>query len=432
MLLTFLKNYARSLADVYERDAKMDVHFGLLNRAIGTMKLATTLDPAAARLLYLAQLLLNAGELSAAKLTIEKSERKYGADIPLDALYCRGTIDARSGNLESAMQAYVQANSKFPEHAPSIYALGSVYACRGEIEKADAMFAKDVGVMTGNGSLTYTRALRFRHENASQLPSLMRVVHLNTEGSRPSGGWRAVYLAAADSTYFCRYAKALKRSIARHGDGSILLHLHVVNPTHEARDLMDLMSDFASLTVSTEEVDLSLLNEAQRKTYYACARYLILPDVLSTHGCPIVVADMDQMLMADPNPLFRLSDGKDVSLLRFENQSNNLFSLISATVLLAAPTSHGMEFAQKLASSIQTAATNVENLVWHLDQAALAIIYLDNPHINYGFIPPSMVHLTDGEPPRNRRPDVGIFWSITNSIASNLNKLKTESFTELS
>ncbi|MFM0380147.1 hypothetical protein PQQ72_24375 [Paraburkholderia strydomiana] len=420
-----------SLADIYERDAKMDEHFGLLTRAIDTMKFATLLDPAAPRLLYLSQLLLNAGELTAAKQAVEKAERKYGTDVPLDALYCRGTIDARSGDLESATLAYVQANSRFPGHAASIYALGSVYACRGEIELADALFAKDVGVMTGNGSVTYTRALRFRPERSVHSSSLKRVVHPNTEGPRLTDGWRAVYLVAADSTYFCRYAKALVRSIERYGKGSILLHLHVVNPTPEAQSLMHLISKSAGATTSTEEVDLSGLNDVQRKTYYACARYLILPDVSSIYSCPIVVADMDQMLMADPAPLFNLAEGNDVCLLRFENQKNNLFSLISATVLLVAPTSNGMEFARKLASNIQRAAGSVANLVWHLDQAALAIVYLENPQINYGFIPPSVVHLTDGEPPRDRGPEVGIFWSITNSIAANLNKLKTESFKEL-
>jgi hypothetical protein len=37
--------------------------------------------------LYLAQLLRHVGELSAAKLAIEKSECKCGTDIPFDALF---------------------------------------------------------------------------------------------------------------------------------------------------------------------------------------------------------------------------------------------------------------------------------------------------------------------------------------------------------
>jgi hypothetical protein len=221
-----------------------------------------------------------------------------------------------AGDLVSAILAFGQANSKFPGHAPPIYALGSVYACRGEIEKVDTMFAKDVGVMTGNGTLTYTRALRFGGKNHLQLPTLTRVMHFNAEGSYPPGGWRAVYLSAADSVYLCRYARALARSIACHSYGGILLHLHVINPTSEAWDILNSMvSGFPSFTVSTEQVDLSNLSECQRMTYYACSRYLILPEVLSACGCPIVIADMDQMLMADPTPLFLLSEGKDVSLL---------------------------------------------------------------------------------------------------------------------
>lgn len=69
-----------------------------------------------------------------------------------------------------------------------------------------------------------------------------------------------------------------------------------------------------------------------KKVYYSCARYLDLRNELSRGSAPVIVADMDQILMADPQPLLDLANAAGVALLRFNNQSHNLFSLLSARI----------------------------------------------------------------------------------------------------
>jgi hypothetical protein len=433
MLSAFFRSFINDLADFYEVDANSDVRIGLPVRAIGTMKLAAALRPSTQKLLGLATMQMNAGDFEGAKKSLAKAERMHGDTAPFDIAYRRAICKSMSGDTVGALSDMRMAHSIRPDDECAVYALGSLLAINGRLEDANNVFARDTPVMTGAGHHTYTRALRFPGSAQSQHGVFERVVATQHEPAIRADGLRAVYLVAADSVYFCRYAQALARSIAVFGESRILLHLHIINPNEAAAALMEsIASNFDSVRISSESVDLSGLDDFQRKTYYACSRYLMLPGVLEESDCPVIVADMDQLLMSDPQPLLSMADRSDVSLIRFDRQWHNIFSLFSATLLMVSPNPNAQSFARAVAARIESSASNRQDLVWHLDQGALATAYLSNLEIKYGFIPPGMIHLDKGEPLADRPHGEGIFWSITNSIPGNLEKLRMPSFARFS
>lgn len=410
--------------------ARSTVHAdnGRLSRAARSMRLATQFTPSAAyRLFRLAELLHIQGRSKDARSVISKSLKTFTQTPPVEVLTCAGFIDCAVGDLAAAEQRLREAHDNYPDNYLAAYSLGSILCVQGKSAEADAMFAQDIPVMTGMGKHTSTRALCFGTPIAAA--TLVRRVTLLAADQAPQS--TSVFFAAADSVYFCRYARHVVRSIAAATGLPATLHFHVVNPSAEALALAHELKD-TGVQVSIETTDLSAFDEDQRKTYFSCARYLALPWIMELYTRPVIVMDMDQMVMSSPAPLLAFAQAHDVSLLKFDSGRSNVFSLISATLLVVAPTVEGKKFAQRLTDSLTFAIQNPSHMQWHLDQAALARAYLSMPAVRFGYIPASMLHLGAGEPKAKRRADEGIFWSITNSIESNLSKLETASFKRFS
>lgn len=405
---------------------------GRLYNGIKKLTLAARQSAIVQRAMAFAEEQIQFRSIGQAKVIVALADAVLGPAASFDLWFRRGIVKSNSGDLDEAIESMKNAYAILPDNPSVVYALGSLLAHRREFVEADKLFARDVSVMTGSGSHTYTRALSFfrKYEPQGKFPRTR--VDLSHQMIGSIDRRSIVYLVAADSVYFCRYAQALARSIELFGGKNILLHFHVVNPDQQSRELFStLLARYSNIRVSTELYNLDEFSDAQRKTYYSCARYLILSEIITELGLPVVVADMDQMLMSDPTPLLKIAHGADVTLMRFENQYHNILSLLSATLMVVRPTDGGAKFVTELESYIKASISNPVNLTWHLDQAALAITYLSNEGIEYGYIPASMVHLEPGEPNSDRPFDVGIFWSITNSIAENLKKVETASFSQL-
>lgn len=402
-----------------------------LHHGIKKIRSATTKSPLYKRAVAVAEIFIQAGNHKRASALIALAKALFGAELAYELWFRRGIATAKLNRIDDAVAAMKQAYAILPENPSVIYALGSLLACRREFKDADKLFANDVPVMTGTGSPTYTRALRFVPEVQSQAELPQRIIKPLAPVAGHSNEWTTVYLVASDSVYFERYAKALSRSIEIYGGGKILLHFHIVNPNAQAYDIFsELSKRHSHVRGAVESVDFGNLSEAQRKTYYSCVRYLVLAEIMSAFAVPIIVADIDQMLVSDPQPLFLLTGSADVALLRFENQSHNLFSFLSATLMVVQPTAGAREFVNALASNVRRSMSDPRNMTWHLDQAALAVTYLSEDRIKYSYIPHSIVHLGSGEPMPDRPADIGIFWSITNSIPENLKKIETGTFSE--
>lgn len=403
-----------------------------LDHGIEKIKLAATKSSLFKRAIAAAEIFIQAGNHKQASALIASAKSLYGPALAFDLWFRRAIATAKLNRIDDAVAAMRQAYAILPENPSVIYALGSLLACRREFEEADKLFAKDVPVMTGTGSPTYTRALRFKHDFLSSSQPPPRIVEPLASAALGSNDWTTVYLVASDSVYFERYAQALARSVEIHGGGRILIYFHVVNANAQTYNIFSALSKrHPNVRGAVETFDFGNLSEIQRKTYYSCVRYLVLAEIMSEFAAPIVVADIDQMLVSDPEPLFLITGAADVALLRFDNQCHNLFSFLSATLMVVQPTAGAANFVNALASNVRRSISNPQNMTWHLDQAALAVTYLSEDTVKYSFIPDSIVHLGSGEPIPGRPADVGIFWSITNSIPENLKKIETATFSGL-
>lgn len=432
----------RALADVLMRSAHRALSLGNVECALKLARRAAKAWPDARRFVALGALFYEAGCLSEALEAFGTAAAMTRGQLPADVRYTEGTILAQLGRIGAAEAALRITVALEPTHQSAIYALASLLACRGAFEEADAFFARDLPVRCDDGKFTWTRCIRLplpgrplgAEAPGEPVPPGRQVqfdVLVEKVGSE-RGRLGAVYAVAADASYLHRFARPLAASLARWSGGGVLLHLHVVNPDREVPALLaELASGPVPLSVSEEAVDLSSWEEDAHRSYYSCARYLLLPELLARYEAPILVADIDQMLLGDPAPLLARAAEGDVGLLLFENQRQNLLSRISATLLLAAPTSGARRFALTLAAVLAEAIAQPDRMVWHLDQAALSVTQLGIEGVRSFGLDPAFVHLAPEEPPAQRPPGVGLFWSITNSIPSNRAKLESPTFRAL-
>ena len=416
-----LRPWRVRLADRFTAKSARLSSQGKPKRAIHALHAAAFLHPVSQRWLNLASLFCEQGRASKGAIPIAMALGSPDGNIPLEVLTYKAIVECALGNLEAAERWLRLANLRAPDDASAIYALASVLCAQGRIAEADELFKRDVPVMTGTGQPTYTRVLLFEGDAGAQPRPLTREFQGLPDAFENTG--QALFFAAADSVYFCRYARQVAASIAKATGGSAALHLHVVNPNEAAKALSAEISRLPGVSVSSERVDIEGLDESEQKTYYACARYRLLPEVMGRTEHPVVTVDIDQLVMKDPTPLFRMAEGHDVALLRFPGSEFNVLSVISATLMVLSPTEEGRRFAEKLRGNIEHALATPGRLLWHLDQAALAKSYFSKPGIKCTTIPRHMLHLADGEP-----GEQAIFWSITNSITANEKKLDAPSF----
>lgn len=102
--------------------------------------------------------------------------------------------------------------------------------------------------------------------------------------------WKAI-LVSCDEKYFIEHFPPLAYSAVGAGER---IHAHVVNPTQECHGLAKILEEDIGATYSFERRDLSGVDP---RTYYACSRFLILPEFLH-HGMPeALVLDTDCLIM---------------------------------------------------------------------------------------------------------------------------------------
>ncbi|MDH6593193.1 hypothetical protein M2165_003082 [Variovorax sp. TBS-050B] len=403
-------------ADRLTVKSKEHIARGRLSSAANALHLAAFLHPTSQRWLHLAEMYCDQGLAVKGDIPITMALSTPDGKVSIEVLICKGVVECAKGQLHWAEEWLRLADFCQSNNPWVAYALGSVLLAQGKVEEADALFKRDVPVATGMGQPTYTRVLL---SDCAGGVAPVRKISALPEIVGPEHG--PTFFAAADSVYFCRYAREVVGSVARSTERRGALHLHVINPDEAASALAEELRRKPGVTISTEHVDLECLQIIERKTYYSCARYLLLPELLDRAAGPVVVVDMDQLVMRDPAPLLALARQGDVAVLRFPGSEFNALSTISATLLVVAPTEGGRAFAGRLQEHITRAIP--ARMLWHLDQAALAKAFFSMPQLRRVAIPTSMLHLTGGTPAKD-----ALFWSVTNSIESNLGKLEMDSY----
>ena len=112
------------------------------------------------------------------------------------------------------------------------------------------------------------------------------MINVKTFGDYPTGD---VLFASCDSKYFMEHGPAFMQSANKYKQN---LHIHVVNPTDQVRDIKDKCEKFENLTFSGEQTNLDGIDE---RTYYACNRFIVAPYVLQ-YANKAMILDVDNYL----------------------------------------------------------------------------------------------------------------------------------------
>lgn len=281
-----------------------------------------------------------------------------------------------------AAQGFRAALAHAARSAGAWYGLGTALAELDDIAGAQDAFARWGGLPGPIGADAHldTRAIarQIRLDDAffDALP--------HETGPLPAGdyaeGDTPLVFAAADAGYAARFAELLAGNLAARAPG-IALHLHVVNSTPESdarlARVKDLTQGHLDFAVTRETTDLARFDgpdgHMPAKTYYSCARFLVLPALLARYRRPILVCDIDLAPTRDPRPwldeLAAADAGANVKI-RYD-----LANHLLATMVYVGDTPAGRAFATSVAGYCRH-FLDARQAAWTLDQIALRAAYL--------------------------------------------------------
>ena len=174
---------------------------------------------------------------------------------------------------------------------------------------------------------------------------------------------KKVVFAACDSVYFIKYATPLVYSAFDIGKN---IHIHVCNPSTEVFALACVLAGSTENTVTFtfNEVEFPANFSTQmRETYYACLRFLLLPELLITAE-GVLTIDIDSLF----NSEFRYPDESLGYFPRDSISSSDKYiqkaSRVAAGVLWV--TRQELQFAKSLREKITKTPLN-----WFADQIAI-------------------------------------------------------------
>jgi tetratricopeptide (TPR) repeat protein len=401
--------------------------------AAGRIDGATAVAHAAARAwpdgsaLQLAELLSEAGCTAEARTVLAP----LAARDPDAVSVVLANVALREGRLEEAVLLLRSHLATYPGHRFVHYTLASVLPHLGLFEEANRHAARGTLVTCGDLKLTSSRVIRFPESSPTQPLESPFGRQVCWEPPLAASDAEAMYIVGCDSRYFLLFGEALIASLARRAGARLGLHLHLVNSDQAAEALLERLRAKPVLPIvcSRENVDLGALGERQRRTYLACARYLILPDLLERYARPMLVTDTDQLVVADLRALLRDLSNYDVALLRDDRQIHNILALISASVMGINHSPGGQRFARTLCDTVSGRMADPAGLSWHLDQAGLAVAHLWHSEIRTLRLPRWVMDSVISPTARPDKPSPrALFWSVTMAHEHAVWKLQTSLF----
>jgi hypothetical protein len=234
---------------------------------------------------------------------------------PTAALAHVAVREGRLGEAAALLQRHLAAH---PARRHVHYTLTSVLPHLGRFEEANRHAARGTLITCVDLQVTSSRVVRFPNPHETTTPEIPFDRQVRHEAPGAVKNSDAVYVVGCDSRYFLLFGEALANLLARRAGAELVLHFHLVNPDLAAEALLKRLrvNPLLPIVCSRESLDLSEFTERQRRTYLACARYLILPELLERYSRPMLVAAADQLVVADLRPLLRDLEQHDVGLMR--------------------------------------------------------------------------------------------------------------------
>lgn len=189
----------------------------------------------------------------------------------------------------------------------------------------------------------------------------------------PGTGDGLVILTACDSGYL-NFAVRLIRSVEFFSPGQVFM-LHVVNPTDEVRARVAALQSalvHTRLLASYESVVLEGWTPEQCRTYYACARFIRLAEIMPACDADFLVLDADALVVNRIDRNFSDKHEAEVCLLRRDLDGADVpdHLAVAAGTFWARNLPHVRVFATEVAGDL-TEAMQGEDAQWYLDQRVL-------------------------------------------------------------
>jgi tetratricopeptide (TPR) repeat protein len=305
------------------------------------------------------------------------------------------------------------------EQAEATLAPFRTMAVQPEIETALAIYAYEQGkVLEGLNLLDRAAAAQGAKSAVARFWRAKTKIGIQTEksfhipniiGTFPSCSKKDnVVFFAADNIYFWNYCRALIASIAINSHQAYI-HVHVINPDELVENAIDTFREnFKNISISYtyEVIDVSKMTSDMLKTYFACARFIRLPELMKISPATYLCIDCDCIVRG---PLSKLDVGASESDIivhrRFVTEE---FLEVAAGGLVIMPTPAARQFLERLYSTI-TGTIEAGEASWFLDQIALnqtistelkvglKISQLDISYIDWFFNSDSIIWTGKGE-----------------------------------
>jgi tetratricopeptide (TPR) repeat protein len=302
-----------------------------------------------------------------------------------------GDVERRLGNalldLErpaEAVEAFLRATELGPRDGGAWYGLGTARAECDDVAGAADAFKRwgDLPNPPGLDPHLHFSAIagQIRLDDAffENLPA--------AAGAAPEGDYASgdapIFFAAADAGYATRFVDLLAGNLAAQAPG-IGLHLHIVNSTPESEARLarvrDLTQGHLDLAITRETTDVARFAPADgdpfyaAKTYYSCARFLVLPHLMRRYRRPILVCDIDLAPTRDPrawlDELASVDAGANVKI-RYDFANRLL-----ATLVYFGDTAASLRYADLVAGYCRHFLEG-RRATWTIDQVALHAAWL--------------------------------------------------------
>lgn len=182
-------------------------------------------------------------------------------------------------------------------------------------------------------------------------------------------------VVACDPLYL-RFAKALIRSIDFFSPGYDVV-LVVINPSSGDHADLQALAEQArrtSVSIVAQTINVKTWSLERRRAYYACARFLVLPEILRGAPCPVICIDADSLVVNPLKPaLVAETENPDIALWRRDLETSNLPDnlKVAAGVVAFFNTEAALVFAEKLSASLAEVFETGTG-AWYVDQVLLS------------------------------------------------------------